>query len=110
MAALWELLPRDTNARVWRFSKYVARVVVRAENNERARELASQTFQTIPLYADTRVVIGDPWLSPLLVECRPLRSKSRLSPEGPEEVVFPLAALAQAPLVLSDQGVTASLT
>jgi hypothetical protein len=95
MAALWELLPYEPQARVWRFTKYTGRVVVRAENEEHARRLASLTFQASSSYGNSGGAIGDPWDSPLLVECKRLSGKRRQWLDGPEEVVFPPLSLSR---------------
>jgi hypothetical protein len=89
---LWELVPMETESPVWRFSKYKGTVVARAQDGEHARALASSCFQTGNPVSDhaSDVIVGDPWLSAVLVICRPVASDSLDMPtEGPYEVVFP---------------------
>ena len=89
---LWELVPIDTGADVWRFSKYTGRVVVRARDEAHARVIASQRFQAPRLTSEdgVDVVIGDPWHSGLLVVCRQLSASDSGWPvEGAPGVLFP---------------------
>jgi len=90
--SLWELVPTAVDSSVWRFARYKGTVVVRARDEDHARVLASERFQTGPLPSEDGrgVVIGNPWYSAMLVACNRLPpNDARWPVEGPSEVVFP---------------------
>lgn len=90
---LWVLLPRSVESNVWRFTAYRGRVILRAHDENRARTLASQRFQTGPLskVGCNDVVIGDPWHSDLLVGCEQLpQSDTRWPINGDPGIVSPM--------------------
>jgi hypothetical protein len=90
---LWELLPTSVESNVWRFTTYTGPVILRAHDENQARALASERFQTGPLSkADHNdVVIGDPWHSGLFVRCAPLpQSDTRWPMKGDPGIVYPV--------------------
>jgi hypothetical protein len=85
---IWELISTDQKSDQWRASKYRGRVVVRALNEDKARDLASSKFHD----ASRGVPGGDtplsPWRQPALVVCRCLKN-SAYDKNGPDEILEP---------------------
>jgi hypothetical protein len=70
MTQVWRLIPVDLQATAWRATVYKGPVVVRAESEQQARELARRDFSdaALPLAAAD----DPPWTRPEVVRAEPL--------------------------------------
>lgn len=85
---IWELLPIDPSNDNWAASTYAGSVVVRAENEDRAREIASLAFDTAATKPANGTVRYPPWRHPELVDCRELTDGS-FDEDGDEAILDP---------------------
>ena len=85
---IWELLPIDPANENWAASTRGGRVVIRAESEDRAREIASTKFRSAATKSGSAPVPYPPWMHPDLVECRELTDGS-FDAEGDEAVLKP---------------------
>lgn len=86
--SVWRLEPVDTENANWRASSYCGTVVIRAESEERARDIATLVFGRAArkiLNQDTPFV---PWGSDGLVRCTALNG-DEFDEEGPEAILDP---------------------
>lgn len=83
---VWELLPIDPTNENWAASTYNRSVVVRADNEDRAREIAKLEFRTAA--SKLGAVPYPPWQHPDLVECCELTDGS-FDAEGDEAILDP---------------------
>lgn len=85
---LWRLTPIDLSDPHWEASVYRAPVTVRAETEERAREIAALAFGTAVRVWPSKGPRYVPWRHTALVACRTLEDAS-FKREGPEEILDP---------------------
>ena len=67
---VWHLVPVDLQAPAWAASVYKGPVVVRAESEQRARELARDDFSSSGLPVAT--MADPPWTQPGVVRAEPV--------------------------------------
>jgi hypothetical protein len=89
---VWKLTPRDLDAIQWQVSKFDGEVVIRAESEERARELVGYCCWKSGQSGDANIA-GPPWNNPNVVtatQCNDADFKSAGAGEAvlsPPEVV-----------------------
>jgi hypothetical protein len=77
---LWHLIPVDLQAAAWQATTYKGPVVVRAESEQQARELACVDFSAASLPVATTV--DPPWIRPELVRAELVADDLRYSATG----------------------------
>ncbi len=89
---LWKLHPVDLEDPSWQASSHRGLVIVRAPDEERAREAAQRAFGVktgFPLRGGTRGgIIAPPWTRPNLVSAEMIKDP-RFEAEGPDAVLVP---------------------
>lgn len=86
---LWKLTPIDPLDPNWEASDYRGRVIVRARDEEMARDVAQQAFGIKTRFPPGAGVKAPPWKRPDLVTVE-LIEDERYDPEGPAEVLDPV--------------------
>lgn len=91
--AIWKLKPIDPNHRDWEASMYRKEVIVRAESETRARQVATSAFAIA-----TKVTLGEkvrinPWSQSTLVSATEVEG-SNYPETGQEEILDPEEARA----------------
>jgi hypothetical protein len=85
---IWELTPVDETSDHWRASTYKGHVIVRAKDEDEARELANLNF----VIATKRVPGGNtlysPWKQSTIVSCRSVEN-SNYEEKGATGVLYP---------------------
>ena len=80
---LWHLIPVDLQAAAWQATTYKGPVVIRAESEQQARELACVDFSAARLPVASAV--DPPWTRPELVRAEMVEDDLRYSAAaGPE--------------------------
>src|SRR3954454_23629189 len=82
---LWHLIPIDLQAAAWQATVYKGPVVVRAETEQQARELACSDFSDAGLPIATTT--DPPWSQPEVVRAEPIEDDLRYSAIGGPEVL-----------------------
>lgn len=85
---IWRLSPIDLSDRNWEASSHRGQVVVRASNEDEARDLAEDAFAVKTRFAPGMGVITPPWKRPEQVKVE-LVTDSPYEPEGPPQVLEP---------------------
>jgi hypothetical protein len=85
---VWKLQPLDPSDPNWEASSHRAPVVVRAPDEEAAREAAQQAFGVKTRFSPGAGVIAPPWTRPSLVAAERVRDP-RYDEDGPTEVLEP---------------------
>ena len=86
---LWELVPVDPSDPNWEASSYRGRVVVRALDEQRARDEAEKAFGVKTRFKPGAGVKAPPWKRPALVKAEIIRDE-RYEEKGPAEILFPV--------------------
>ncbi len=87
---LWQLDPKNLAHRNWRASTYKGRVVIRAETEERARQITTLATAIAVRRIPREDTITPPWSDPEIVACRSIQFEES-SERGPEVVLAPAA-------------------
>ena len=85
---LWKLIPLDLNDPAWEASSHRATAIVRAPDEESAREAAQQAFGVKTGFKPGQGIKAPPWKRFLLVKAERIRDE-RYDPEGLTEVLEP---------------------
>lgn len=85
---IYELLPRNDSDPSWKTADYRARVVVRADSLERAREVADGNYSKGAALPPGTQTLLSPWRYGDIVECREL-ANSGFPEDGNEEILEP---------------------
>jgi hypothetical protein len=85
---IWQLLPLDTMDPSWEASTYQGKVVVRARNEETAREEAEKAFGVKTRFPPGAGVKAPPWKRPALVSAEVV-DEPLYEPDGPTEILYP---------------------
>lgn len=85
---LWKLHPIDLSDPNWEMSSHRDVVVVRAADEERARDVAQQAFGVKRGFPLKGGVTAPPWKRPQLVSAELIKD-SRWEDEGPDAVLMP---------------------
>lgn len=86
---LWELIPVDLLDPNWEASSHQGRVVVRALNEDAARNEAEKAFGVKTRFKPGAGVKSPPWKRPALVKAEIIRDE-RYDEKGPAEILFPV--------------------
>jgi hypothetical protein len=84
---VWRLIPVDLQAPAWKATIYKGVVMVRAESERRARELARKGFSDGRLPVTTSA--GPPWTQPEVVRADPIEDDPRYPTIGGPEILEP---------------------
>jgi len=85
---IYQLEPNSTAYTGWKHSRYKGELVVRAEDENDARKIASRTLGCFATYRTGEETSFCPWDMPQFVSCV-LLADSRFSVDGRREVLFP---------------------
>ena len=84
---IWKLSPIDLKAEEWKRSMHKGDAIIRAQNEEEARDVATSCFDQFA--RDTTRTLLCPWPNPALVQCIQLESDSSWEADGPPAVLDP---------------------
>jgi hypothetical protein len=85
---IWKLNPIDLNHRDWEASTYRREVIVRAESEKRARQIATSAFHIATTVTPGEKIKSNPWSQTALVSAVEVKDGSY--PEtGKEEILGP---------------------
>ena len=90
--AVWKLKPIDPNHRDWEASTYRKEVVIRAESEKRARQVATSAFGIATEVIPGEKIQTNPWSQPALVSVVEVKNGSYPG-TGKEEILGPQEAL-----------------
>lgn len=87
---IWKLNPIDLNHRDWETSTYRREVIVRAESEKRARQIATSAFHIATTVTPGEKIKNNPWNQAALVSAVEIEDESYPETEkeeilGPEE-------------------------
>ncbi|MEE9140336.1 MAG: hypothetical protein V3U18_06110 [Alphaproteobacteria bacterium] len=85
---LWRLMPLDLTDPNWQASSHRGRVVVRAPDEEGARNVAAEAFDVPTRFKPGQGVLAPPWRRPSLVRVE-LIEDERYDLKGPTEILDP---------------------
>lgn len=86
--AVWRLIPLDLSDPNWEASSHRGAVVVRAPDEEKAREAAQQAFGLKTRFKPKAGVLAPPWKRDALVRAEKIKD-ARYEPDGLTEVLDP---------------------
>lgn len=86
--AIWHLSPVNLDDPSWQASSHRGAAVIRAENENEAREIAQEAFGVKTGFRPQRHIIAPPWKSTELVHAVHV-SDPRFEEEGPAELLSP---------------------
>ncbi len=86
--AIWHLTPIDLDDPSWEASSHRGAAIVRAENEDAAREIAQRAFGVKTGFRPQHRIIAPPWKRSKLVRAEHVRDP-RFKEEGPAEVLSP---------------------
>jgi hypothetical protein len=86
--AIWHLSPVNLDDPSWEASSHRGAAVIRAENENEAREIAQEAFGVKTGFRPRRRIIAPPWKSTELVHAEHV-SDPRFEEEGPAELLSP---------------------
>ena len=89
---LWKLQPLDLSDPNWEASSHRGAVIVRAPDEETAREEAERAFGVKTRFSPGEGIKVPPWMRPSLVAAERVRDQ-RYEEEGPTEVLEPAFTL-----------------
>lgn len=85
---IWKLIPIEETSDHWKVSTYKDYVIVRAADEDEAREKATLAFGIAARRNHGKDILLNPWNNPNLVTCQILKN-SDFEEEGPAVVLFP---------------------
>lgn len=85
---IWKLTPIDLSDPDWEASSHRGLAIVRADDEEAAREAAQEAFGVKTGFRPGEGIKAPPWKRPALVEAERIKD-ARYDPEGPTEVLDP---------------------
>jgi len=86
---IWELTPVDPLDPNWEASSHLGRVIVRALNEDAARDQAETAFGVKTRFPPGAGFKAPPWKRPALVRAEIIRDE-RYEEKGPTEILFPV--------------------
>ncbi len=86
--AIWRLTPVDLDDPSWEASSHRGHAVVRAKNEDVAREIAQHAFGVKTGFPVSHAIIAPPWKRDTLVRVEHVKDP-RFEEDGPDEVLFP---------------------
>ncbi len=84
---IWRLKALNFSSPHWEASTYQGNVIVRAETEANARQLATQAFWIATEKIPGKEVAVNPWSHPRLVQAAVLEG-SQFDPDGEEEILY----------------------
>ena len=86
---IWKLIPVDLDFHGWCGSSYKGEAIVRARNEEEARDIASLNFRIFAQKdSPAQQTPSSPWINHAVVKCEELEN-SKYSTDGPSELLEP---------------------
>ena len=85
---IWKLEPKNLTQRDWNASTYKNTVIVRAQDEKEARNLATQAFGIAVERQAGEPIPIIPWGQDWLVNCSRLED-SKYDEDGPATIIFP---------------------
>jgi len=85
---IYELVPIDPDDRSWKRSTYCGRVIIRARDEARARQIAKLAFDIAALPVSGENLPHCPWHYENMARCCRLE-ESRYAENGPEAILEP---------------------
>ncbi len=85
---VWQLTPVDSTDANWEASSYRGMVVVRAKDEDAAREQAETEFGLKTRFPPGRGIAAPPWKRPALVKAE-IINDPRYDSDGPSEILYP---------------------
>jgi len=87
---IWKLIPIDINHRDWEASRYRGEVIIRADSEEKARQVAASAFRIAATKPPGEKLQSDPWKQAALVSAVEVMDESytasgKVEILGPEE-------------------------
>ncbi len=86
--SLWKLTPVDLTDPNWQASSHRGMAIVRAVNEEAARDVAAEAFDVATRFAPTKGQQAPPWRRPSLVRAEKIED-DRFESEGAPTVLVP---------------------
>lgn len=86
---VWELIPVDLLDPDWEASSHRGRIIVRAPDEDAARDEAEKAFGVKTRFQPGAGIKAPPWKRPALVKAEIVRDE-RYDEEGPTEILFPV--------------------
>lgn len=86
---IWKLTPIDIHSDEWELSTYKGVVIVRAKDEDAARDTATYKFAIAGARHTTPHTLHNPWSNPSLVQCVHLEADSSWIADGPPAVLDP---------------------
>ena len=90
---LWKLEPINLANSNWRSSTYKNEVIVRAEDLNKAKDLAAKAYGTVPRAQPGETTIINPWDNPGLVRTIQVQATDDYAEDGDQEIVYPAEAV-----------------
>ena len=84
---IWKLSPIDLQDEEWKRSIHKGDVIIRAQNEEEARDVAMSHFDQFA--GNTTQTLLCPWPNPALVQCVQLEADGSWETDGPPAVLDP---------------------
>jgi hypothetical protein len=85
---LWELSPVDLLDAAWEASSYRGKVIVRARDEQDARDAAERAFAVKTRFKPGAGITAPPWKRRALVTAA-ICTDARYAAEGPREILYP---------------------
>lgn len=98
---IWKLEPENTDAVQWQVSKYVGEIIVKAETEDRAREIVGYCLWQTGHSADANIA-GPPWNNRKVVIASRYTQGDYDTSDAAEEVLAPAEAVAHWKQYLSE--------
>jgi hypothetical protein len=85
---IWKLSPIDLKAEDWKRSTHKKNSIIRAKDEDEARDVAACCFDHAALVTTPNTLLS-PWPNPALVQCVQLESDGSWEADGPPAVLDP---------------------
>lgn len=85
---IWRLTPLVSDCPDWNLSTYRGEVIVRAKDEEEARDLATNQFAVAATGSANQDTLLNPWENEELVVCEPIQAHD-YQDSGPSEILSP---------------------
>ena len=90
---LWKLEPINLDNFNWRSSPHKSEVIVRAEDLDKARNLAARAYGVAIQARPDETAIISPWENPGLVKTSQVQASDDYAEDGDQEIVYPADAV-----------------
>jgi hypothetical protein len=85
---IWKLSPIDLQAEDWKYSTYKGDILIRAQNEYEARDIAKGHFRRAARITTLNTLLS-PWPNPALVQCFQYESDGSWEADGLSAVLDP---------------------